>query len=80
MGDFQNGRGVRLYHKVRLYHEDYTIKEGGEITIPHKYITNASACGTTRSEHLLDTGRRHQTSKKASQSLQNEVGQKIQEK
>ena len=61
MGDFQDGGGVR--------HGDHLP--------PHKYIKNTSACGTTATEHLLNAGRRPQTSKKASYSPQNEGGQKI---
>lgn len=40
---------------------------------PHKCIKNTCAHETTHTEHLLNTGRRPQTSKKASQSPQNEV-------
>ena len=40
-------------------------------------IKNSSAYGTIPTEYLLNIGRRPQTSKKASQSTQNEVGQKI---
>ena len=35
---------------------------------PHKYIKNISICGTTPTEHLLNTGRRPQTSQKARKS------------
>ena len=49
-GDFQDGGGVRW--------SDYLY--------PHKYIKNTSVCGTIPTEHLLNTGRRPQTSKKAS--------------
>ena len=31
---------------------------------PHKYIRNTSTCGTTPTEHLLNAGRRPQTSQK----------------
>ena len=44
---------------------------------PHKHIKNISTYGTAPTQHLLDAGRRHQTSKKASLSHQNEVRQKI---
>ena len=43
---------------------------------PYKFIKNPSACGTTPTEHLLN-GRWPQTSTKASQYPQNEVGQRI---
>ena len=47
-GDFQDGGGVRC----------------GDHLSPHKYIKNISTCGTTATEHLLNTGRRPQTSKR----------------
>ena len=59
-GDLQDGRGVRC----------------GDHLLPHKYIRNASTCGTTPTEHLLNAGRRPQTSKKARESPHNWVGQK----
>ena len=34
----------------------------GDHLPPHKYIRNTSTCGTTPTEHLLNTGRRPQTS------------------
>ena len=52
MGDLQDGRGVRL----------------GDHLPPHKYIRNTSTCGTTPTEHLLNAGRRPQTSQKARNS------------
>ena len=50
--NLQDGRGVR-----RAYHLP-----------PHKYIRNTSTCGTTSTEHLLNAGRRPQTSQKARNS------------
>ena len=47
-GDLQDGGGVR--------HGDHLP--------PHKYIRNTSICGTTPIEHLLNAGRRPQTSEK----------------
>ena len=47
-GDLQDGRGVRR----------------GDHLPPHKYIRNTSTCGTTPTEHLLNAGRRPQTSQK----------------
>ena len=41
VGDFQDGGGVRC----------------GDHLPPHKYITNTPTCGTTPTEHLLNTGR-----------------------
>ena len=47
---------------------------------PHKYIRNTSTCGTTPTEHLLNAGRRHQTSQKARNSPRTWVEQKKKEK
>ena len=44
--DLQNGGRVRR----------------GDHLPPHEYIRNTSTCGTTPKEHLLNTGRRPQTS------------------
>ena len=63
-GDLQDGGGVRR----------------GDHLPPHKYIRNTSTCGTTPTEHLLNTGRRPQTSQKARNSLRTWVGQKKKEK
>ena len=51
-GDLQGNRGVRR----------------GDHLPPHKYIRNTSTCGTTSTEHLLNAGRRPQTSQKARNS------------
>ena len=51
-GDLQDGRGVRHGDHLPL----------------HKYIRNTSTCGTTPTEHLLNAGRRPQTSQKARNS------------
>ena len=59
-GDLQDGRGVRR----------------GDHLPPHRYIKNASTCGTTPTEHLLNAGRRPQTSQKARNSPCTWVGQK----
>ena len=48
----------------------------GELTL-YKFIKNSSACRTVPTKHILNTGRGLKTSKKASQSPQNETGQKI---
>ena len=47
-GDLQDGRGLR---------------HGGHLT-PHKYIKNISTCGTAPIKHLLNAGRRPQTSQR----------------
>ena len=59
-GDLQGGRRVRL----------------GDHLPPHRYIRNTSSCGTTPTEHLLNAGRRPQTSQKARKSPRTWVGQK----
>ena len=63
-GDLQEGRGVGC----------------GDHLPPHKYIKNTSTCGTTPTEHLLNAGRRPQTSQKARNSPHTWVGQKKKEK
>ena len=62
--DLQDGRGERR----------------GDHLPPHKYIRNTSTCGTTPTEHLLNAGRRPQTSPKARNSPRTWVGQKKKEK
>ena len=62
--DLQDGGGVR--------HGDHLP--------PHKYIRNTSTCGTTLTEHLLNAGRRRQTSQKARNSPHTWIGQKKKEK
>ena len=59
-GELQDGRRVRR----------------GDHLPPHKYIRNASTCGTTPTEHLLNAGTTPQTSQKARNSPRNWVGQK----
>ena len=63
-GDLQDGGGVRR----------------GDHLPPHKYTKNTSTCGTTPTEHLLNAGRRPQTSQKARNSPRTWVGQKKKEK
>ena len=36
-----------------------------ELTFYHNYIENTTACGTVLTEHLLNAGRRPQTSERA---------------
>ena len=48
-----------------------------EITfLPTKYIKNTSTCGTPPTQHLLNAGRRPQTSQKAKNSPHTWVEQK----
>ena len=46
-----------------------TVQDGrvrhGDYLLPHKCTKNTSACGTAPTEHLLNVGKRPQTSKKA---------------
>ena len=52
----------------------------GDQLSPHKYIRNTSMCGTAPTEHLLNAGRRSQTSQKARNSPHTWVGQMKKEK
>ena len=65
-------QGEQLQHGRRVRHGDHLP--------PHKYIRNTSTCGTTHREHLLNAGRRHQTSQKARNSPHTWVGQNKKEK
>ena len=47
---------------------------------PHRYIKNTSTCEKTLTEHLLNTGRRPQTSERARKSPCRWVGQKKNER
>ena len=47
----------------------------GDHLLPHKYIKRSYACGTTSTKELLNRG--PQIPRKANQSVQNEVRQKI---
>ena len=58
--DLQGGRGVRR----------------GDHLPPHKYIRNTCTRGTALTEHILNTGRRPQTSQKARNSPRTWGGQK----
>ena len=57
------------------------LQEGGGLRHgdhlpPHKYIKNTSPCGTTPTEHLLNAGRRPQTSQNVRKSPHTWVGKK----
>ena len=57
------------------------LQDGGGVRRgDHKYIRNISTCGSTPAEHLLNAGRRPQTSQKARNSTRTWVGQKKNEK
>ena len=73
---------ARIIKKKR---EEEELQDGGRVRcgdhLPlYKYIRNTSTCGTTPTEHLLNTGRRPQTSQKARNSPRTWVGQKKKEK
>ena len=51
--------------------EDSRGVRHGDHLPAHKYIKNTSACGTTPTEHLLNSDRRPRASKNASQSPRN---------
>ena len=59
--------------------DDEGVRHGDHLP-PPKYIRNISTCGTTPKEHLLNMGRRPQTSQKARNSPCTWVGQKKKEK
>ena len=48
--------------------QDGGVRHGDHLP-PHKYIKNTSTCGTTPTEHLMNAGRRTQTSQKARKYL-----------
>ena len=53
--------------------DDRGVRHGDHVS-PDKYIKNTSTCGTTPTEHLLNAGRRPQTSQKARSSPHTWVG------
>ena len=72
-------------HPLRAEYRGAELQDGGRVRrgdhlLPHKYIRNTSTRGTAPTEHLLNTGRRPQTSQKARNSPRTWVGQKKKEK
>ena len=74
---------VSIYAKL---YQGEDLQDGGRVRRgdhlpPHKYIRNTSTCGTASTEHLLNTGRRPQTSQKGlgapvgTQACVSEVGE-----
>ena len=64
--------GILLSHKKEWNRRDLQDGRGvrhGDHLPPHKYIKNTSTCGTTPTEHLLNAGRRPQTSQKGTDAL-----------
>ena len=84
----KNGKKFNHYHKSILSQkslkkdakEDLLTPGGGirrgDHLPPHNYIKNTSTCGTTPTEHLLNAGRRPETSQKTRNSPHTWVGQK----
>ena len=65
----------KIQTKVRRLQRGRGVRRGDHFP-PHKYIKTTSTCGTTPTEHLLNAGRRPQTSQKARNSPRTWVGQK----
>ena len=65
--------------KRRELQDGGRVRRGDHLP-PHKYIRNTSTHGTAPTEHLLNAGRRPQTSQKARNSPCTWVGQKKKEK
>ena len=63
-------------HQWREELQDGGRVRRGDHLPPHRYIRNTSTCGTAPTEHLLNAGRRPQTSQKARNSPRTWVGQK----
>ena len=75
----------REYYAVIKNYKVGNLQDGGGVRhgdhLPlHKYKRNTSTCGTTPTEHLLNAGRRSQTSQKARNFPCTWVGQKKKEK
>ena len=64
---------ITVIHMTKKTEKWGDLQDGERVTHgdhlpPHKYIINTSTCGTTPTEHLLNTSRRPQTSQKARNS------------
>ena len=62
-----------VFTKRKSFNFGRDLQDGGRVRHgdhlpPHKYIKNTSTCRTTPTEHLLNSGRRPQTSQKARKS------------
>ena len=66
-------------YKLEELQDGGRVRRGDHLP-PHKYIRNTSTCVTTPIEHLLNAGRRPQTSQKARNSPGTWVGEKKKEK
>ena len=69
---------AEIYKTWEELQDGRRVRRGDRLP-PHKYIRNTSTCGTTPTEHLLNAGRRPQTSQKARNSPRTWVGQKKKE-
>ena len=69
-----------MKHRCGERGEDGGRVRRGDHLPPHRYIRNTSTRGTAPIEHILNTGRRPQTSQKARNSPRTWVGQKKKEK
>ena len=70
---------MKLEHSLEELQDSGRVRRRDHLP-PHKYIRNTSTCGTAPTEHLLNPGRRPQTSQKARNSPRTWVGQKKKEK
>ena len=82
-GEIDSNTIIERDFKTPLSREE--LQDGGGVRCgdhlpPHKYIKNTSTCGTSPTEHLLNAGRRPQTSQKARNSPCTWVGQKKKER
>ena len=57
-------RIVEMKINIQLELQDGGGVRRGDHPPTHKYIRNTSTCGTTPTEHLLNTGRKPETSQK----------------
>ena len=69
----------KFLNKINNAISEEEIQDGGRVRSgdhlpPHKYTRNTSICGTSPTEHLLNAGRRPQTSQKARNSPHTWVG------
>ena len=81
---FGTASSLRFVIKIKNQERWGELQDGGRVRggdhlPPHKYIRNTTTCGTTPTEHLLNAGRRPQTSQKARNSPGTRVGQKKKE-
>ena len=76
-----NRLGRNSFSKTKSTVSVGDLQDGGRVKRgdhppPHRYIRNTSTCGTTPTEHLLNAGRRPQTSQKVRNSPHTWVGKR----